>query len=509
MGANKSVALYRKYRGLSFDDIVGQEHITSVLKNAIEHDRISHAYLLTGPHGVGKTSVARILAHAINGLEYKHEDNHIDIIEIDAASNRRIDEIRDLREKSHVAPVSAKYKVYIIDEVHMLTKEAFNALLKTLEEPPTHVVFVLATTEIHKLPQTIVSRTQRHTFKPIDVNSVVGHLKGIAAKEKISIDDEALELVAKHGKGSFRDAIGLLDQVAGLDENTKTTADDVRRMLGLASGELIGELISSTLTGGYTAIATELKQLTETGIQPELLANQLVDHLKQSDIYYDNLDLAEELIAVPSHNQPSLKLELVLLQHAGRGRTPIPQASQPAKPPVAPPTQTTPRPKTAPVTKRPKNEIQNEPTPPIQEKTPTRAEKSKPDPEQTQEVTPDPSIEPGDADLNLDTWKQIIEIVKTDNNAIAAILRGLPPKINDDKITIFVKFALHKKKVEDAGAQKSLQNAMTKILGKTLEIAVEIASKPEAEAATESKTNTDEIADSIIDTFGGGEKVDI
>lgn len=160
-------ALYRKYRSKSLSEIVGQQHIISTLQNALKQGRISHAYLFTGPHGVGKTSIARILAHEVNQLPYSEDTPHIDIIEIDAASNRRIDEIRDLRDKVHIAPTSAKYKVYIIDEVHMLTKEAFNALLKTLEEPPAHVIFILATTEAHKLPETIISRTQQFNFRPI------------------------------------------------------------------------------------------------------------------------------------------------------------------------------------------------------------------------------------------------------------------------------------------------------------------------------------------------------
>jgi DNA polymerase-3 subunit gamma/tau len=152
-------ALYRKYRSKTLSEVIGQEHITATLANALKTGKISHAYLFTGPRGVGKTSIARILAHEINQLPYTDDSMHLDIIEIDAASNRRIDEIRDLRDKVNIAPTSAKFKVYIIDEVHMLTKEAFNALLKTLEEPPKHVVFILATTEIHKLPETIISRT--------------------------------------------------------------------------------------------------------------------------------------------------------------------------------------------------------------------------------------------------------------------------------------------------------------------------------------------------------------
>jgi DNA polymerase-3 subunit gamma/tau len=190
-------ALYRKYRSKSLDEIVGQEHITDTLSKALKTGRISHAYLFTGPRGVGKTSIARIWAHEINNLPYTDDSSHMDIIEIDAASNRRIDEIRELRDKVYIAPTSAKYKVYIIDEVHMLTKEAFNALLKTLEEPPAHVVFILATTDAHKLPETIVSRTQRYSFKPVETAKVAAHLRTIADAEKIQVDDAALTLLAR------------------------------------------------------------------------------------------------------------------------------------------------------------------------------------------------------------------------------------------------------------------------------------------------------------------------
>ena len=171
-----SQALYRKYRSLTLDDVLGQEHIVSILRRALEKGRVAHAYLLSGPRGTGKTSVARILAHHINQLPYDKESSHIDIIEIDAASNNGVDDIRNLREKSRIAPVTAQYKVYIIDEVHMLSKSAFNALLKTLEEPPEHIVFIMATTDADKLPATILRRVQQYHFHPITSSVIAAHL---------------------------------------------------------------------------------------------------------------------------------------------------------------------------------------------------------------------------------------------------------------------------------------------------------------------------------------------
>src|SRR4051812_19425989 len=243
-------ALYRSHRPKSLKGVVGQEHITRTLEQALKEGRISHAYLFTGPRGVGKTSIARILAHEINGLPYTDDQVHIDIIEIDAASNRRIDEIRDLRDKVQVAPTSAKYKVYIIDEVHMLTREAFNALLKTLEEPPEHVVFILATTDAHKLPETIISRTQRFSFKPVPTAEVTDHLKEIADKEKIQIEPDALQLLAEHGEGSFRDSIGLLDQSS--NQKDVITASDIQRLLGVPPQSAIVDLVEG-LTSGFTS----------------------------------------------------------------------------------------------------------------------------------------------------------------------------------------------------------------------------------------------------------------
>jgi DNA polymerase III subunit gamma/tau len=209
-------ALTRTYRPQSFDDIVSQEHVSSTLKNAIKQNRISHAYMFCGPRGVGKTTMARVLARAVNevsdDVDGEALNQTLNIVEMDAASNRKIEDVRQLKDVIRVPPQSGKYKIFIIDEVHMLTKEAFNALLKTLEEPPPHAIFIFATTEPHKVLPTILSRVQRFDFKRISVDEIISRLKQICLKEQITIDDESLHVIAKKADGALRDALGLMDQ---------------------------------------------------------------------------------------------------------------------------------------------------------------------------------------------------------------------------------------------------------------------------------------------------------
>ena len=305
-----SQALYRKYRSRTLDEVLGQEHVTSVLKRALEKSKIAHAYLLTGPRGVGKTSVARILAHEINQLPYDENSTHLDIIEIDAASNNGVDDIRNLREKAQVAPTSAPKKIYIIDEVHMLSKAAFNALLKTLEEPPEHVVFILATTDADKLPSTILSRVQQFYFHPIRADVMAKQLQNIAKKEGFKIDAAAAELIAERSHGGFRDGISLLDQLSVLaSDKEPLTAAQVAAHLGLTDEQALEKLIVTRETGDSAGALNVLRQLYEQGTDPQVLTTQLLRQLRANLAQRPELvELIGELIEISRHPHPDLKL---------------------------------------------------------------------------------------------------------------------------------------------------------------------------------------------------------
>ncbi|HEU5121827.1 MAG TPA: DNA polymerase III subunit gamma/tau, partial [Candidatus Saccharimonadales bacterium] len=302
-------ALYRKYRSKSLSEIVGQDHVTDILSRALSQGKIAHAYLLTGPRGVGKTSIARILAHEINQLTYAEDTNHLDIIEIDAASNNGVEDVRDLREKVQIAPVAAKKKIYIIDEVHMLSKAAFNALLKTLEEPPEHAVFILATTDVEKLPATIISRTQRFHFRSITPNDAMKHLRHIAAEENIAIDDDALELIARHGDGSFRDSISLLDQLSSLAADSTITKELAQQVLGLAPEEKVKDILKAHEAKDLALLITLLKESEESGVQASALAQQLMLYIRNHIVETPQfLPLLDKLLEVAKSSQPAVKL---------------------------------------------------------------------------------------------------------------------------------------------------------------------------------------------------------
>ena len=271
------LALYRKYRPKTLDDVIGQDNIIKSLKGSITTGKISHAYLFTGPRGTGKTSVARILAHEINGFKYELEDSYLDIIEIDAASNTGVDNIRELREKAIIAPSQGKYKVYIIDEVHMLSKSAFNALLKTLEEPPEHTIFILATTDIEKVPITITSRSQVYNFHLADEKTMLDFLKTVSKKEKINISDDALRITVSRGGGSFRDSLSLLDQISTLGTDKKEiTEETVSSALGLPRDSKLSALLESYQNNDFETITTLIKECLTEGLKPESIAEECI-----------------------------------------------------------------------------------------------------------------------------------------------------------------------------------------------------------------------------------------
>lgn len=287
-------ALTRKYRPVTFDDIVSQQHVSSTLKNAIETNRLSHAYLFCGPRGVGKTTMARVLARTINEVEDTVDgealNQTLNIIEVDAASNNKVEDAHRIRESVRIPPQSGKYKIFIIDEVHMLTKQAFNALLKTLEEPPAHAIFIFATTEPHKVLPTILSRVQRFDFKPISVSEIVERLKMVCEDENITIDDESLHILARKADGALRDALGLLDQIIAFC-GTTISGEQLQQTLNVVGidrlFELTGYITQSDSTGGVKLVNDLLMEGFD--IQEFLIA--LTEHLRNMLLAKDERNL--------------------------------------------------------------------------------------------------------------------------------------------------------------------------------------------------------------------------
>lgn len=285
-----NLSLYRKYRPKTFDEIYGQEHVKKYFKNAILKNEISHAYIFNGPRGTGKTSVARILAKVLNCEDLKEynpcnkcshcvsidENSYMDVIELDAASNRGIDEIRQIRDSTNYRPVSGKYKVYIIDEFHMLTREAFNALLKTLEEPPEHVIFILATTNLEKVPETIISRAQLINFKNIGYEDIKNMIRYVSSSESIEIEETAINIIAKKAKGGMRDALSLLEQVIKFSDN-KITLEDTINVLGLFDETFVLDFIDAIYSGNIDKILEISEKLFSIGKEPEVLLEQSIE----------------------------------------------------------------------------------------------------------------------------------------------------------------------------------------------------------------------------------------
>ena len=506
-----SQALYRKYRSRSLDEVLGQDHVTNILHRALEQGKIAHAYLLTGPRGVGKTSVARILAHEINQLPYDEEASHLDIIEIDAASNNGVDDIRALREKAQVAPVSAPKKIYIIDEVHMLSKPAFNALLKTLEEPPAHVVFILATTDADKLPATILSRVQQFFFRPISVDIMARQLMAIAEKEGFAIEADAARLIAERSRGGFRDGISMLDQLSALASTDKPlSASDVAQYLGLSATETLENLLELYQQRDASGALNVLGELEQTGVDPVVLSRQLLSLLRARLHQRPKLiQLVKQLIEVDRHPHPDLKLLTIFMDNREQVTDTSPELISPsitspkatAKPPLtisktpveAPEspaaTSEAPAPAAQPAENSPK-------TLPKQEQTNDSADKTATDaaPAGNQPASDNPVSSATDID-----WDKIITLAKEQSFAIATLLQKCSWRRDGDTLTLYVGNAFTKKKLDDAKNRPLIATIVQQVTGTELDI-VTIGQKAPPKDAKLAK---------IAELMGGGEEVNL
>ena len=325
-------ALYRKWRPTSFEEVRGQDHIVKTLKNQINSGRIGHAYLFCGTRGTGKTSIAKIFARAVN-CEHPvdgspcgecsmcrqiAEGASLNVVEIDAASNNGVENIRDIREQVQYPPTDGRYRVYIIDEVHMLSIGAFNALLKTLEEPPSYVIFILATTEVHKIPITILSRCQRYDFKRISIDTIAGRLAELTQAEQIDVDDRALRYVARAADGSMRDALSLLDQCVGFHFGEKLTYDNVLEVLGAVDNRVFSKLFQAVLASDTKACIREIEEMIIQGRDLSQLVNDFVWYMrnlliaKTTDEPGDMLDMSEENLAVLKEEAAGVDTETLM-----------------------------------------------------------------------------------------------------------------------------------------------------------------------------------------------------
>jgi len=541
----------RKWRPKTFSEVVGQDGVSRTLQNALKAGRIAHAFIFAGPRGVGKTTTARILAKAVNCVEGPtatpcnvctpcieiSEGRSLDVLEIDGASNRGVGEIRNLRDNIHFNPASCRKKIYIIDEVHMLTIEAFNALLKTLEEPPEHSMFIFATTEINRVPATILSRCQRFDFRRIPANEITQHLRHIADAEKLKVDDDALELIARRADGAMRDGQSLLDQMATYSPDG-ITADAVREALGMAPDELffqISDIVANNRVADAFNVVTEID---ERGLSPREFLTGLSEHFlnfikAQDEGGTDFIDASqdvknkyreqagtfaiEDLLRVLGilqeatneirrHPQPRLKLELTILRLAVlektvqleellrelRGGAPVRQ-----KPAAPPPPQKKTEPEPSPVKSTPqasepaqKPDIQ---TPPQQEIPGSEGQSQK---------------DQVDADLKMvrSRWSEIVDRICEGKIPLACQLKmGRPQEITNDALRIGFGTDLHDlqlDRLKKVAASGTLDDAITSVFGQPIRLKLERLSKADAEDLARKNSQIDPFEEELIRFLG-------
>jgi len=501
------VSLYRKYRPHNFDNLVGQDNIKTTLINALKLNHVSHAYLFAGPRGTGKTSTARLLAKALNctnlGDGYEpcnecefcsdiNEGRLIDLIEIDAASNRGIDEVRDLKEKISFAPSRSKYKIYIIDEVHMMTKEAFNALLKTLEEPPDHAYFILATTEVHKIPETIISRCQRFDFKRIGKKALMTRLSFIAQKENIEADDNALELISRYVDGGLRDAVGLLEQ---LTIDNKLTIEHVQDILGISSGNLLDTLLESLLSNNTKESLRIVNELHSQGsdlrqflhefvdlVREKMIDSVHKDEFEQVNLYMRIINILQEAQLKIDPDIPQLPLEMAVIKITA----PIP-AEIPAE-----------------IEKSKKEEIvPSKDSKVANTESAKKIEKIKQKKEDTENEPPLPLT----IAYLKEKWPRITERVK--RPSLKMSLRSSEPVLVEGiNVTLQFTTKFHKDKVMEHDNRTELEEIIKEIFNSPVKVSttvkeLEIKSVVEDGGSTNGATDGENIEDQALEIFGG------
>jgi DNA polymerase-3 subunit gamma/tau len=476
------LALYRKYRPMKLGEIIGQEHITSVLEAAIKGGRVSHAYLLTGQRGTGKTSVARILAHEVNQIPYGQES--FDIIEIDAASHGLKEDIKELIEKSIIAPIQDKYKVYIIDEIHSMKHDAFNTFLKLLEEPPQHVIFILATTDPQKLPATILSRAQRYHFRPVGLDKVAAHLKNIAGEEKIDITDDALNLIAARGEGSFRDSISLLDQLSGLGGTID--GDTVEQILGLAPQEKISGLVAAILGKDSTAVIKIIDELKQSGVAGRTVVDQLIKQLLTEAASRPALfDLIDKLVDSVGAFDIYLKLLAVLGSQTAVSKPVIASDSEVADPSLLRSSgERTIQSKIPRAKSTSPQELAVAPVKPIVSEAVSRAvEKPKPAPEKPSSPPPQ--------EIN---WEEFVKTVQKSNSMCGGSLSGASYDYDGETLTLYFRSKTFRERMRDSKWKSLLKNALIELYETPPKIDISDSQKPKNAALS-----------AVADIMGGGE----